>query len=249
MSKSSKSKTATPERAVKVKLKDLYQMLIEGNRYGFTRNNHLMPDGSFEHCKTYLPKMEEVDATWAVHTARQLADEAISRLTEDGLLYEDSRKFDATIHNGQQDLHVCCSWSSGGRQFEVSCDDLKVSGPITATVVDKEGSHEIVSAPDGDLLAHYLLVLYRKTEEGNVVTLSPLQKAPEPGEVVYVRIIPSFAGKQFDCQLYVEFIDWCLSFIKSTIEEHSIWDRTGGMPYNLEDYHAYLNDRPWLKHN
>lgn len=65
---------------IKVEIKDLYQLLISENRYGYTRNNHLMPAGAFDHCKQYLPLMAEKDHDWAVHTCLQLCDECISEL-------------------------------------------------------------------------------------------------------------------------------------------------------------------------
>lgn len=68
------------KHVVEVGLKDLYQMLIMGNRYGCSRNNHLEPWGAFDHCKVYLPKMMEADKEWGTHTARQLCEEAIGEL-------------------------------------------------------------------------------------------------------------------------------------------------------------------------
>ena len=66
---------------VQVRQRDLYQFLISENRYGFTRNNHLMPRGSFDHCKEYLPLMLKADRESALHTALQLCDECISELS------------------------------------------------------------------------------------------------------------------------------------------------------------------------
>lgn len=64
---------------VKVEIGDLYQFLIAECRYGYKRNNHLMPWGAYEHVKQYLPIMYEVDADYALHTACQLCDECISQ--------------------------------------------------------------------------------------------------------------------------------------------------------------------------
>ena len=69
-----------PMPSVQVGLKDMYQMLIESCRYGYTRNNHLMPWGSFQHVRSYLPKLIKKDREWGLHTASQLCDEAISAL-------------------------------------------------------------------------------------------------------------------------------------------------------------------------
>lgn len=64
-------------RAMEVKPKDLYQFLIAECRYGYTRNNHLMPGGAYEHAKTYLKELLNVDARLAVLTAKQLCEECI----------------------------------------------------------------------------------------------------------------------------------------------------------------------------
>lgn len=69
----------TPEKnAVAVFKKDLYQFLIAECRYGYSRNNHLMPSGSYRHVWIYLDKLEKVDHSWAMHTAGQLCEECIS---------------------------------------------------------------------------------------------------------------------------------------------------------------------------
>ena len=61
-----------------VKLKDVYQFLIDSCRYGYTRNNHLMPDGAYEKCIEYLPKVANEDPDYAAYIAKQLCEECIS---------------------------------------------------------------------------------------------------------------------------------------------------------------------------
>lgn len=68
------------EQGVSISPHDLYQILIAELRYGFTRNNHLMPWGAFGHCKEYIPAMLPVDPLIAEHTAVQCAEETISEL-------------------------------------------------------------------------------------------------------------------------------------------------------------------------
>lgn len=63
---------------MKIPLKDIYQLLIAECRYGYTRNNHLMPSGAYDRVKEYLPKMYEIDEYFAVSTAMQICEEAIS---------------------------------------------------------------------------------------------------------------------------------------------------------------------------
>ncbi len=56
----------------------LYQLLICYCRYGYTRNNHLMPDAAFMRCEELLPKLLAVDKDCALRTAKQLCEECIS---------------------------------------------------------------------------------------------------------------------------------------------------------------------------
>lgn len=63
---------------VKIKLKDLYQLLISTARYSYARNNHLMPSSFYDQAQRLLVKMKEVDSEWAIRTAKQLCEECIS---------------------------------------------------------------------------------------------------------------------------------------------------------------------------
>lgn len=56
----------------------LYRFLIWGCRYGYTRNNSIMPEEAFSVCQEILPKQFEVDSVGALRTAQQLCDECIS---------------------------------------------------------------------------------------------------------------------------------------------------------------------------
>ena len=66
------------EDVIEIETIDLYRFLIGECRYGYTRNNHLMPSFAFDECKKYLPRLLEVDRELAIHTAKQLCDECIS---------------------------------------------------------------------------------------------------------------------------------------------------------------------------
>lgn len=62
---------------VEITPKDLYQLLLAECRYGYSRNNHLMPGGAYEHAKKYLPIMKDIDKEMAINTAKQLCEECI----------------------------------------------------------------------------------------------------------------------------------------------------------------------------
>ena len=66
------------KEVVRVEIGDLYQFLIDECRYGYRRNNHLMPWGAYSHVKEYLPKMLKVNPEHALHTAMQICEECIS---------------------------------------------------------------------------------------------------------------------------------------------------------------------------
>ena len=61
-----------------VSLKNIYQLLISDMRYGYRRNNHLMPSCGYDKVKTLVPQMYEVDKEYAVYTMKQLCEECIS---------------------------------------------------------------------------------------------------------------------------------------------------------------------------
>lgn len=66
------------DKVVEVDVHDLYRFLIESCRYGYKRNNHLMPWGAYDDARKYLPMMLDVDKGCALRTAEQLCDECIS---------------------------------------------------------------------------------------------------------------------------------------------------------------------------
>jgi hypothetical protein len=65
-------------KTLDLNLKDIYQMLIAECRYGYGRNNHLMPDCAYDKVKRIVPQMYEVDKEYAVYTLKQICEECIS---------------------------------------------------------------------------------------------------------------------------------------------------------------------------
>lgn len=66
------------KKSVEVSPTNLYRLLLSECRYGYTRNNHLMPDCAYDMVMEMLPKMAEADLGTATHAARQLCEECIS---------------------------------------------------------------------------------------------------------------------------------------------------------------------------
>ena len=65
-------------KTMNVSLKNVYQLLISEMRYGYRRNNHLMPSCGYDKVKTLIPQMYEVDKEYAIYTMKQLCEECIS---------------------------------------------------------------------------------------------------------------------------------------------------------------------------
>ena len=65
-------------KTMNVSLKNVYQLLISEMRYGYRRNNHLMPSCGYDKVKTLVPQMYEIDKEYAIYTIKQLCEECIS---------------------------------------------------------------------------------------------------------------------------------------------------------------------------
>lgn len=65
-------------KTLDIPLKDAYQLLIGECRYGYSRNNHLMPSCAYDKVKRIVPQMYEVDKEYAVYTLKQICEECIS---------------------------------------------------------------------------------------------------------------------------------------------------------------------------
>ncbi len=66
------------KNTIAVDATDLYRFLITDLRYGYSRNNHLMPSCAYDEVKKYLMLMKKKDPELAEHTATQLCEECIS---------------------------------------------------------------------------------------------------------------------------------------------------------------------------
>lgn len=66
------------KRDITLDIKTVYQILIGDLRYGYTRNNHLMPSDAYDKAKSILNLMKKTNSTWAYSTANQICEECIS---------------------------------------------------------------------------------------------------------------------------------------------------------------------------
>lgn len=61
-----------------IELRDVGQLLLFECRYGYTRNNHLMPTEAYDKVKKYIGEMCRLNKNYALHTLQQLCEECIS---------------------------------------------------------------------------------------------------------------------------------------------------------------------------
>lgn len=65
---------------LEIEPKTLYQLLVSEERYGCSRNNHLMPMGAFDNIKEVLPQFYKLDNITGIATAKQICEEIINEL-------------------------------------------------------------------------------------------------------------------------------------------------------------------------
>ena len=63
---------------IEISTTELYRFLISDLRYGYTRNNHLMPSCAYGESKRLLQNMYSIDKETALITAKQLCEECIN---------------------------------------------------------------------------------------------------------------------------------------------------------------------------
>lgn len=167
---------------VKIKLKDLYQLLISTARYAYTRNNHLMPGSFYEQAKRLLAEMKEADPEWAVNTAKQLCDECISDEIQNHF-YEGIDDEYNNLHDSREFVKWLLDFIDDGNwkpynyaDFEVN---LKKDDDPRYNIYKVEGEKEIkiTDTPASQnnfkdiLFKDYLTVIYRKNKLDDKRTL------------------------------------------------------------------------------
>ena len=68
-------------KKIKIDVFMAYRLIISNLRYGYTRNNHLMPSCAFDEAEELIESMSKADSEMAKHTAKQACEECISELT------------------------------------------------------------------------------------------------------------------------------------------------------------------------
>lgn len=242
-------------KTVSVDLSDLYQFMISECRYGYTRNNHLMPWGAFNHVYEYLPLMVKVDPDWAVSTATQLAEEAISELHSYSF-NEDKNKAEIFYEkNGEKDS-LKAKWVSGINRYSVDYN-FKVAGnmvfrvPTVFKLNDEEASQQIIleisNKNNGKYFVRrsschgYNISLFEPdpAREGwfknvayNYSMLSNDSMEVDEGHEFLLTVSKE---DQLDVADYYKFIRYCLKIVK---------ENGGRKPYNYDDFEEFLKEHP-----
>ena len=131
---------------VKIDINDLYKLLISDCRYGYTRNNHLMPGAAYENVKKYINEMYVVDKETALSTACQLVEECI----ENQLGYNFIDALDDENGNRKEAIdfiNVLLNWIHlKGNDEELSYRDYKYYVPYNYNIynknIEKEASYK-----------------------------------------------------------------------------------------------------------
>ena len=167
---------------VKIKLKDLYQLLISTARYAYTRNNHLMPGSFYEQAKRLLVEMKDADPEWAINTAKQLCDECISDEIQNHFYegiddeynnLQDSRKFVKWLLDFIED-DTWKPYNYADFEANLKKDDdpryniYKVEGKKEIKITDTPASQNNFK---DILFKDYLTVVYRKNKLDDKRTL------------------------------------------------------------------------------
>ena len=167
---------------VKIKLKDLYQLLIATARYAYTRNNHLMPGSFYEQAKRLLVEMKDADPEWAINTAKQLCDECISDEIQNHFYegiddeynnLQDSRKFvkwllDFIDDNNWKPYNYADFEANLKKDDEPRYNIYKVEGKKEIKITDTPASQNNFK---DILFKDYLTIVYRKNKLDDKRTL------------------------------------------------------------------------------
>ena len=167
---------------VKIKLKDLYQLLIATARYAYTRNNHLMPGSFYEQAKRLLVEMKDAEPEWAINTAKQLCDECISDEIQNHFYegiddeynnLQDSRKFvkwllDFIDNNNWKPYNYADFEANLKKDDEPRYNIYKVEGKKEIKITDTPASQNNFK---DILFKDYLTIVYRKNKLDDKRTL------------------------------------------------------------------------------
>ncbi len=238
-------------KTVSVDLSDLYQFMVSECRYGYTRNNHLMPWGAFNHVYEYLPLMVKVDPDWAASTATQLAEEAISELRSYSFDEDKNKAEIFYVENGKKGS-LKARWVSGINRYSVdyfckATGNIELKVPIISKLDGEEGSQqkilEIFDKNNGKYLVRrggschgYNIGLYEPDSERegwfkNVAMYDDSIEVEE-GHEFFLTVSKE---DQLDVTDYYKFIRYCLKIVE---------ENGGRKPYNYNDFEEFLKEHP-----
>lgn len=229
------------QKTVKINPTDLYQFLIEGNRYGYTRNNHLMPGGAFDHCRKYLPLLYKTDMAIGVRTAQQLAEEAIEQLFQDSFR-EDQRKFHVEIRHPnwtqcpELEFSPSLDFHCFGSMSIYDTTELWATPDGKATLLlsfERNGDGKLVPHRGHDSYQSLYVTLFEPDEIDGVYYSIPDYRAQfDPGDTVRFMVGRHHEPGMVNVADYIGFIEYCLNFLS----DHGFPEKK---PYNIDLYEKY----------
>lgn len=233
------------EKTVDVSCGDLYQLMIAECRYGYTRNNHLMPWGAFRHCYDYLPKMAKIDWDCACRTAKQLAEEAIQGLCANA--FEDGKKQFSIFQKGLENVptKLDSQWNPDLYRFNVEAR-FRAKDGIELLPSEKGEPYVSIKATENPRkLAVEFLDFDSDPHDFVFKVFAPIPDKPGwyeslimlPGNPVLVdegidMLFTIERNETNNTKEYEEFIEYCLSMSADS------------RPYNYEDYEDFLRTHP-----
>ena len=235
---------------VSIDSKDLYQYMIAECRYGYTRHNHLMPWGAFNHCYTYLPKLAKTDKECAARTATQLAEEAISELRmrtfgkneEFSIFQKDANGVTTELGSKWEPMlyrHSITSEFEAHPGMEFSDRDGNIYGKFSAS--EENGMLEVTLPMMEVYPKNYLFKLYYPAPEkpGWYESLGVWGDKPiyiPNGGIILLTVDKNKEGTNLKDM--TDFINYCLEFAQNL--EGDLYRP----PYNYDMYEEYLRDHP-----
>lgn len=235
-------------KTVNVALGDLRQFMIAECRYGYTRNNHLMPWGAFQHVYEYLPEMEKADPEWAASAASQLAEEAIEELRKYTYFEGKVKASLLILKNGKEDS-ITAVWTPGANLYSVTHgfhvdedvefalpDRDKDGFPIKKTFIRIIGKGNGKYTITRDFVSGYRTTLYEPDpeKEGWYRNLMMPRDAIDVDEGKELLLVAE-RDNQLDVTAYYKFIRYCLKVAMDNGERK---------PYNYGDFDEFLKDHP-----
>lgn len=231
------------KRNIRVDAYDLYQLLVAECRYGYTRDNHLMPGGAFAHSKKYLAEMLSCDKSLACYAATQLVREAVDQLLSKGKAEEQNAFSVSFVLFGEEIKKTDSRFSLTTGQ--TVWDEVKLSPGLEIVAKKGEQSFVLFRIKEKGICelcdeAFIPFSLRFYTMEANTpgelwgLLASDLLSEESKEVTVKIEYTPMFGTVRLS--EYMDFIEFCFDFLK----KNSAVDLTPSYYKDYLEYKAHL---------